>query len=246
MTPPPRLDIERLRQGAWRRGRPALDGIARTGFDAYVRSRPSVGGAFRLRDRCIRCIDGRVSGGVRLAGSGMLLGLEGALEFARLAGATGVTYHRDCGAARLWAERAGIDVADAPRHAREFAEHLADTMRVPCSEAKLEGTPGFHDELVVYYDGTGTLDPSGSPWLPKGFVVSRASLEPTYALEETELAISLALGPMGFGELFTPDTLLRVVAVGSDNTQLSDLHAEVGPLMPQFGGRAAADWLLAP
>jgi hypothetical protein len=210
------FERESLRARRWVESRLVRECIEREGVASYTRSLANLSDAFRLRDRALRCIDGRTPGGVRLAGSGIRLGLEKARALAELAQVERVTYHEDCGAARAWAADNGRPVEDAPACGREFAERLAAALGVPCGEAPLDGVSGFHDETVVYYDGTGRVDPSRASGLPKGYVVSRAAFGEDYpaALEEVRLAVDLSLSDLGFADLFTLEHPLRIVALG--------------------------------
>lgn len=247
MTPRVR-DIAEARRGHWERVQSTVDALAGHGMQEYVNSLPSSEGAFRLRDLVVRCIDGRVEGGLRLAGSGIGIGLEKARRFAEVGGATGISYHRDCGAAALWAREQGLPVEEATQYAREFADKLAGELGVSCSEAWLEGEEGFHDELVVYYDGTGSFDPSRVRFLPRGFVINRRLLDfdAPYALQQVEIAVGIALGEHGFAELFTPDTPLRLVPIGADEQQVQHLAAELQPWEAAHKGRVVVDGLVAP
>lgn len=212
----PESDLRTLRARLWATSRLVRECLERDGIESYARSLSNLSDTFRPRDRALRCIDGRTPGGVRLAGSGILLGLERAQALAEAAGVERVTYHEDCGAARAWAAENGRDAADGPACAREFSEQLADALGLPCGEAPLTGTPGFHDETAVYYDGTGRADPSRVSGLPKGYVVSRAHFGDDFptALEEVRLAVELSLSDLGFADLFTPDHPLRLIAIG--------------------------------
>lgn len=245
---PRACDIDQARRAHWGRARSALGAIGRQGMQEYVVSLPSSERAFRLSDRVIRCIDGRLQGGLRLAGSGIGIGLGKARKFAEAGGATGVTYHKDCGAAALWAREQGLPVEDATQYAREFAEKLAGELGVPCSEAWLEGEEGFHDELVVYYDGTGRFDPSRVRFLPRGLVINRKLLDfdVPYALQEVEIAVGIALGEHGFGELFTPEAPLRLIPIGADLEHMQHLAAELQPWETAHRGRVVVDGLVAP
>ncbi|HJN15923.1 MAG TPA: hypothetical protein QGH10_10550 [Armatimonadota bacterium] len=241
-------DIAHLRKQHWGRNRIVIDEITRDGFQCHLDSVPYSGGAFKLSDRHIRCIDGRVSGGgVRLAGSGIYLGLEGAKQFAEAAEATGVTYHRDCGAVARYAQEQAVAPDDAQRCGHEAAQALADALGLPCQEARLDRPAGFHDELVIYYDGTGRFDPDGCHFLPHGFVISRAYLDfhVQYAVWEVQLAISLALGESGFGDLFTPEKPLVIVAVAETPEQANALHGEIASVPAAYAGRVVIDGMLA-
>ena len=247
MTPRVR-DIAEIRRAHWERAQSTVDALAGHGIQEYVNSLPSSEGAFQLTDRVIRCIDGRVRGGLRLAGSGIGIGLAKARQFAEAGGATGVTYHKDCGAAALWAREQGLPVEDAMQYGREFAEKLAGELGIACSEARLEGEEGFHDELVVYYDGTGRFDPSRVRLLPRGFVINRKLLDfdVPYAMQQVEIAVGIALGEHGFGDLFTPEAPLRLIPIGADEKHMRHLATELQPWQATHKSRAVVDGLIAP
>ncbi len=205
-----------VRSRLWLESRLLRETVARAGIESYVRSLSNLADAFGPGDRALRCIDGRTPGGVHLAGSGLLLGLEKAKAFAEAAQASCITYHEDCGAARAWAAANRRGEGEATACAREFAEQLAEALGVPCAETPLIGTPGFHDETVIYYDGTGRADPSRVSGLPRGFVISRPYFGDDFpaALAEARLAVELAFSDIGFGDLLTPEHPLRLVAIG--------------------------------
>lgn len=246
--PPQARDIAEIRRAHWERVQSTIDALAGHGIQEYVDSLPFSAGAFQLTDWVIRCIDGRLRGGLRLAGSGIGIGLEKARQFAAAGGATAVTYHKDCGAAALWAREQGLPVEDAMQYGREFAENLAGELGVSCSEAWLEGEEGFHDELVVYYDGTGHFDPSRVRFLPRGFVINRKLLDfdVPYALQQVEIAVGIALGEHGFGELFTREAPLRLIPIGADEEHVRQLAAELQPWQATHQPRVVVDGLIAP
>ena len=228
-------DLRNLRTRLWTESQLVRECIERDGIESYVRSLSNLSDAFRPGDRALRCIDGRTPGGVRLAGSGMLLGLEKAKAFAQAAGCDRVTYHEDCGAARAWAQEHSRDVSEATTCAREFADELAQALSLPCAETPLVGPPGFHDETVIYYDGTGLANPARVSGLPRGFVVSRAPFGDDFppALEQVKLAVGLALSDIGFGDFFTREHPLRIVAIGHPREarfSLEQLRQELGLL----------------
>jgi hypothetical protein len=220
----PEPDPGILRSRLWAESRLVRELVEAAGIQSYVVSLSNLSDAFRPTDRALRCIDRGTPGGVHLAGSGILIGLEKAQAFAQAAQAARITYHEDCGAARLWAKQNGQPEDQATEHAREFAQQLADALGVACEETPLTRPPGFHDELVVYYDGTGRADPARVSGLPKGFVISRPYFGDDFptALEQVRLAMEIALGPHGFGELFTAEHPLRLVAIGRQGTGDSD------------------------
>ena len=109
---------------------------------------------------------------------------------------------------------------------------------------------GLHVARVAYYDGTGNFDPSRLPdALPPGFVISRRYLKPDYARRECEIAVSIALGHHGFGELFTKDTPFILVVVGDPEEKaflLGSLRTEVEEIARAYGGRVAVDAFVSP
>jgi len=230
-------ELRNLRIRLWADSRLIRECIERDGIESYVRSLSSLSDAFRPGDHTLRCIDGRTPGGARLAGSGILLGLEKAKAFAQAAQCDRITYHEDCGAARAFALENHRDAGEATTCAREFAEELAQALGLPCAETPLVGPPGFHDETVIYYDGTGLANPSRVSGLPKGFVISRAYFGDDFpaALEQVKFVVGIALGEHGFGELFTREHPLRVVAIGHPEETTTATSAGKGAGAPSSG-----------
>jgi len=239
------------RSRLWADARLMRETIQAGGMVTHVASLSNLSDAFRGTDRALRCIDGRTPGGVRLAGSGILLGLDKAKAFAGAAHADRVTYHQDCGAARLWAAQNRMAEADPTQYARYFAEKLAEGLGVPCEEAPLAGPVGFHDEIAIYYDGTGLADPSRVSGLPKGFVITRPPFgaDPADALAEVRLAVEIALGDDGFADLFTRESPLRLIPIGNpleERFSLQGLTAELQTLALPEGNRVVIDGFTAP
>jgi len=240
---------EKLRSDLWTTARLVREAIRASGVQSYVDSLSNLTDAFRPSDRALRCIDRRTAGGIRLAGSGILVGLDKAKAFAEAARADRVTYHEDCGAARMWAQAHGLGEDKVTDCARDFAAQLAAALGVPCEEAPLAGPPGFHDETAIYYDGTGLADPSRASGLPKGFVITRPyfSADPSDALQEVRMAVDIAFGPHGFAALFTPENPLLLIPIGDPRDERFSLEALTQELrsllLPE---RVALDGFTAP
>lgn len=66
----------------WKKGNAAVAKAVAEGFGGYAATLRDLDRAFHVHDLVLRCMDGRTPGGVHLAGSGILLGLEGAKSFA--------------------------------------------------------------------------------------------------------------------------------------------------------------------
>lgn len=223
------------KEQVWQQGNAATLKMVSRGMGEYVGGLRDLDKAFHLGDLVVRCMDGRTPGGVHLAGSGILLGLEGSKRFAaevaeKYGHIEAVTYHRDCGAASAAVESIGGDPFVA---GKAFAEELGRALGVESVyEVENEGWEGFHHERAVYYDGTGRFD-----WkvgdLPAGFVISRAYLDfdVEYAKRELAMACDIALKPHdkgghGFGELFAPELPLLIVVIAEGPSHLAKLTGE--------------------
>ncbi len=244
----------------WREGSPLVKSILGEGMQEHAGRIPDLGKYFRLSDLVLRCMDGRTPGGVHLAGSGILLGLKGAAEFAksvekqRGSKLEAVTYHRDCGAAADFVKGRGQG-EDPLVAAKTFAEQFGEM--IDCEVFEAENTHSFHPERAIYYDGTGTFDWSRGKRFPRGFVISRAYLgfDVTYAKLELATALKIALTPHnegghGFGEMFTSDQPLLVAAIGCNRTDLAKIMAEaadtIGMLDQADRSRVVLDGFIRP
>ena len=224
------------RNEVWRLENSVMARIVEGGMQAYAESLPNIDKAFGLQDMILRCMDGRTPGGVHLAGSGILLGLGGAVKFAeevkRLCGkkVEEIGWHKDCGAAAAYAKEYGGTADD---NARQFAERLASKLGIGSIEVKNSAQASFHPERAIYFDGTGIFDPSQVEELPTGFIISRAYLDfdIEYAKRELAIALDIALKPHdqgghGFGEKFTAQSPLLLIIVARDSEQMNELKTE--------------------
>jgi len=218
-------------------GADVITAILERGMQVYVAD-VDVASAV-ARDRWIRCIDEGTPGGLHLAGSGILLGenwegsLEQAAEVVREMDASGVSWHRGCGAVANFVKAHNEVKDDVDEVAERFARELAVKVTLPCREQMLMRPEGIHIARAAYYDGAGQFDPSRVEGLPSGFVISRRYLGKTYALKEAEMAVGIALGHHGFGELFTSKQPFLLVAVGGD----SGLERELTEVAKPYGRR---------
>ena len=173
--------------------------------------------ALELSDTYLRCIDEGTPGGMHLAGSGVLYDnaakdLKGKIS--------GVYSHEGCGAVKLYAEQQNITNKDIETLAQDRARQIANKVGVPylghISFGEMRRPAQLHTARVIYYDGTGKLDPTHIAALPLGFVISRALISDLlYAKTELEVAVSIATGEHGFGRLFAKESPLYIVVVSS-------------------------------
>jgi hypothetical protein len=244
-------DHHELAQEYWAREQAALDAIYSGGMQKYAESLPDLSKAFDLKSRTIRCIDeGIKQDGISLAGSGILLDESEVLGTIAHAHADGITCHEGCGAVALALKKAGKDPADADKVAQEWASQLAVRAGIPYKGfirlADMARPPEMHIARTIYYDGTGRLALSGAPELPKGFIISRKYTNRHYAEHEIKVAIDIAMGDHGFGQLITEDqplVIIPIAAVGRGELDADRLRQEVENASVGFGGRVRIDGL---
>lgn len=238
-------------QGYWDRQTPILAKLY-GGVEAYIQREVSdIREAFQLKDRCARCIDERTVGGIHLAGCGILLGKERAVEILRAAGVDSVSSHSGCGAATLAYDNLPPEgkatYPDAQSYAIAWTKELAEQLGVPYKHFEVE--PEFHFARVIYYDGTGTFDPSAVSTLPRGFMVSRKYLDTKDALYDLNLAVEIALGPHGVGDRVQGEgTQLLIIPIGTaDDPKLSldALMREIGEMKEEYKGKIKVDGFTA-
>ncbi len=185
-------------------------------FQTLFQGLPDRMRAFTLKDTHLRCIDEGTPGGLHMAGSGVLY--QNAVEDLR-GKITGIWTHENCGAAALYVKNKNIQTESPDGVADEEAKKLAQTLGVPylgrIAAKDMSRPADLHTARAIYYDGTGSFDPTLIPGMPQGFIVSRKLIsDPAYARAEVEVAIGIALGEHGFGSHFTGAHPLYIVNVG--------------------------------
>jgi len=232
------------------------DGIFRAiydkGAEEYLMSHPSMRSVFYGCNGIVSCIDeGTPHGDIRFAGSGILNEkIREILDRERERGnLTRITSHDECGAARLFVQSKGLDISTADGLGRKFAKYLAEELgvkHVHIGIEDMERPSGLHIARFVYFDGTGRFNPSklNGGFIPAGFVVSRGYLDAETAVNEAKLAVGIATGVHGFGELITPDKPLIIVPVGhpkESRLSVASLRRELAPIANEYGDRVHID-----
>ena len=190
-------------------------------FQALFDGLPTRMQSFILKDTAVRCIDEGCPGGIHMAGSGCL---NPNAEADLRGKVSGVYSHEGCGVVKLFMEKTKNSAKDADAVADQEAKKLADKLGVPymgrIGSAQMTRPADLHTARAIYYDGTGKFDPSAVPGLPQGFVHNRKIISDVeYAKTEVEVAIEIAFGSHGFGEMFTPISPLYIVAVSGLNPE---------------------------
>ncbi len=180
-------------------------------------------------------------GKLSIAGGGILLPaqsederLEIVAKFFKELGIKNVTSHEGCGAARMAYVRDNPGTSPSPgqvdQYAKMWAEKLAAKMNaavynIPLSE--MERPAEFHTARAVYFDGVGGFNPNKEVGLPQGFVISKRYVPGEYSLDELKVAMSIAFGKHGFGELFTTENPFVIIPLANSAEELNNLKNEI-------------------
>lgn len=265
-TPTPMsINSQERAKREWKKDDAAITDMYEKGVEAHIASVSNLAGAFQLADRGIRCIDEGTTGGIHIAGQGILLEEDKATAAIAASKANAILSHDGCGAANIAykglsdAERdalkkQGIETSDqygimrskeiAQAAGIEYAGHIpAENMVRPAD---------MHNARVVYYDGTGRFDNSKLPaGVPNGFVVSRRYLEKGYALKETDVSAGIATGNHGFGDRITPKTPLLIIPIGDPrnpefSTERLTKELKESGIVAKYDNRVKIDGFTAP
>lgn len=207
---------------------------------SYFKGISNLADAFKLTDRSLRCMDEGTTGGIHLAGSGILLDMATVSKYLIQAKIDGVYSHAECGAAALYAKNENLDGQFADEYGIEWAKTLAERLHLPykghTTIDKMKRPSGLHIARVAYYDGIGSFDYARVNALPPGFIISRKYLDKEYAQKELGIAISIALGHHGFGSRIDRDHPFLVIvlaAKGEKPDRFDQLSAEASEIARQ-------------
>ncbi|TAN33622.1 hypothetical protein EPN28_02345 [Patescibacteria group bacterium] len=222
-------------EAEWSNGQEVMRKIYEQGTEKYLKNLPEWGKCFVNTHECVVCMDEGVAhkkmGGLTkfpMAGSGILFPASSEAErlkktagLMKNLGVSEITSHGGCGAAGLAYKRDNQGTEPTSEQmdnlAIDWAKKLADKLGARYRHVALTemARPAeFHSARVVYFDGTGKFNPSADG-LPMGFVISRAYLPAEYATEELKVAVNIAFGHHGFGELFTTENPFVIIVLGS-------------------------------
>lgn len=206
--------------------------------------------AFQISDRTVRCVDEGTNDGLHCAGSGILLDFEKAKQMILDSGADGITSHENCGAAKLAAQRDGIDLSKADEYGKQKAQELAQATNLPykghIAAEQMSRPAEFHNATVAYLDGTGQFNPARlKGTLPQGFVATMKY----FKTDDIALCVAIAMGDHGFNQHFTKEHPFYIILIpDNNNPEMSEekLLAETQPLLAQYEGRVACVTLPSP
>lgn len=215
-----------------------LENIRTIGFAKYAASMKNLEKAFDPLEHeysaesgpCACCIDGRTKLGFRAAGSGMLLPEDELAEFLKIHEIKSISAHAECGAAKLYCQREGLPIENADAVAQEWAKNMAEKYGLEYVYIPLERmSPSleFHPERVCYCDATGRFSNYGRDDLPEGFGIDCMAKKEERWKEEIEIALEIAFGHHGLGELFTSENPFVLTAVADNAEELEEIKSKL-------------------
>ncbi|MCX6781734.1 MAG: hypothetical protein NTW66_01245 [Candidatus Magasanikbacteria bacterium] len=242
----------------------------------FKREFPDLNHSFSEKQKCVCCMDEGtahkdINGEVKFAfaGSGILFPASSEEERLKKVanilierGVTNITSHGGCGAAGLAYHRDFPDVGAKENlaekieaYAKAWSDKLADKIkelghpaeRTHIMAEDMERPTEFHNARVVYFDGVGGFNPNKEIGLPMGFVIERAYLPSEYTAEELKVAVNIAFGHHGFGELFSSDLPFIIIALAKSGEELYKLKNEILSVLSDnenlSGGKIKVDGL---
>lgn len=243
------------KQEAWQAGEETMADLVKSGAtDFFKREFPDLKHAFLSPLNCVVCMDEGTAhkdiGGLNkfcLAGSGILFPaiskeerLQKVSELFIKLGVENITSHGGCGAAGLaykrdFPDKKEVTAQEIENYAIDWSKSLTEEIErknaaaehIHIAAEEMERPVEFHVARVVYYDNIGGFNPNKEIGLPMGFVIGRAFVPKEYALEELKVALNIAFGHHGFGELFTKEEPVVLLVMAKDENGLTDLKKEM-------------------
>lgn len=210
------LEHESIVSQEWEACREQRESLRDNGAGRAFASLPGFADAFTKSSKgfSIMCIDeGCIGAGTHLAGSGCGISEAQLLQELTAAGITEFTTHQGCGA---WAlARPGL-THEGEKEAAVIAwgKEIAQKAGLPhrhISALEMNRPVTLHNAFYAIYDGTGCFNRSRVPKMKAGFVTS-----PKYfssALDNLKLAVKIACGAHGFGNLFSRNDPFMLIGI---------------------------------
>jgi hypothetical protein len=242
-------ELAEAKQTAWEAENGEIQNLYSEGAQKYFSTEfPDLKNAFVKEMDTVVCIDEGCAhkdisgeGKLSIAGGGILLPaqseeerLEIAAKFFTELGIKNITSHEGCGAAKMAYVRDNPGTSPSPgqvdQYAKMWAEKLAAKMaavayNIPLAE--MERPAEFHTARTAYFDGVGGFNPNKEVGLPQGFVISKRYIPGDYALDELKVAVGIAFGNHGFGELFTSENPFVIIPLAKSIEELNNLKSEI-------------------
>jgi hypothetical protein len=239
----------------WDHQEPFFEIVKKKGLQAYADFNLTT--PLKLRnDVCVGCMDEGVPSdkcAVRMAGSGILMGVEEAAKMLKGKGITAISSHEQCGAAGIYAKQNNLS-GNPDEFGKVFAKKLADEIGVPyaghigMNEMLRQG--GMHVTRVTIYNGLKVPADLTPLKLPLAFMVNRGYMDPAAAVADAALSFKIASGDHSFGPERFKKSPYMVIALTSDDTKtgvpMAELLSELKALEKEFGGSVGVKPLIIP
>lgn len=239
---------------AWNVESEEIKNLLKQGAQTYFKKEfPDLKHAFLEKLECVVCMDEGTAhkdiGGeskLCMAGSGILYPaaseeerIQKVANLFNVLGIRDVTSHGACGAAGLAYKRDFSGVSATAEQIDEYAKSWSKKVNEEINRlgseceyknieaADMERPVEFHTARVVYFDGVGGFNPNKEVGLPMGFVISRHYIPGDYVAEELKIAVSIAFGGHGFGDLFTKEMPFIIIALGRTGENVEELKKEI-------------------
>lgn len=144
--------------------------------------------------------------------------------------------HEGCGAENLvhgkLREVYGNDKMDSLTEPSQlgiyWANEMANALNIEYAGRLPVEPEAFHIARVIYYDATGLFTHRlvKEKKIPEGFVLSRRHMNKDQCIAETNVAIGIATGDHGFGELINASGDNQLLLVGIGNPDIAELSEE--------------------
>jgi hypothetical protein len=243
-----------LKREYFDRQNPVLNEIYGMGAGKYFSGLPGIHDTFTRCNFVVSCMDGGTPhGDIRLPGSGVLENYKVALgqltriaETARKEGKKlTLTSHSHCGAGKIKAAEIGKDPSEGDAVARKIITEWARTLGAAhyhIFESGMERHPDIHDERVLYVDAIRNFSPRELKGAPKGFALSCPQIPTIEGVKRyTDLALKIAMGPHGIGELTSPNQPFVVIPMAARKKILESMVGTLGPIVREHNRTAGQE-----
>ena len=234
--------------------------LLKEGAQEYFKKEfPDIKNAFLKKLEAVVCMDEGCAhrdyngeGKLCLAGSGILYPasseeerIQKVAELLVAQGIIDITSHEGCGATGLAYKRDFPGANPTPKqiedYGKDWARKLAEEIGRMGYEEKydhitaeeMERPKEFHNARVVYYDGIGGFNPNKEVGLPMGFVISREFVPAEYVVEELKVAVNIAFGHHGFGDLFSSEMPFVVIPMAGTEEKMEILKKEIKDVLTE-------------
>lgn len=195
----------------------------------------------------LTCCDDRCEHGMSVAGSGILMSEEAFATFMKNnPEIETITYHPDCGAAKVaFANRGGQEddlpegVTTPAELAKWFSESMANKYNKKCECIPADG---HHKGAGVFVDLTNKFNPDLVEGMPHTYVSqSFTGKDENYVKNEISILTSIAFGDHGFGERITEENPFYIFICVKDETEKEGIISLAKEAVASYGSKVKVE-----